>query len=98
MQKARDVRRALQSKGFEETTKRDHLFYFFQYEGRKTHIYTKISHNTVDIPKGLCGAMAKQMKLRREQFDEFVECPLTQELYTKILIAAAHLRENENAS
>jgi hypothetical protein len=42
--KARDVKKALKLKGFREE-ERDHWYYFFYHAGKKTDIYTKISHN-----------------------------------------------------
>ena len=88
--KARDVKRALQSKGFVEESSH-HWRYFFYYLGKKSHIRTKISHSETDISKGLCSAMARDMKLTGPQFEEFVDCDLTAQGYIDLLIAAKHL-------
>ena len=79
MFKARDVNRALVDKGFGEDKKRDHCYYFFYHKGKKSHFFTKISHNETDISDGLCSAMARQVKLTKLQFKEFVACLLTEE-------------------
>jgi hypothetical protein len=50
--KTREVKAALVRKGFAEESKRDHLYYFFLNEGKKTRIYTKISHGETDIGGG----------------------------------------------
>jgi len=83
--KARDVKRALQKKGFREE-ERDHWFYIFYHEGKKSPIHTKISHNAIDISKMLCGAMARQMQLTNPQFEQFVDCKLNVDRYVSILI------------
>lgn len=88
--KARDVTRALLAKGFREDP-RDHWYYRFYHEGKKSLIYTKISHSTTDLSKMLCGAMARQMKLTHPQFEEFVECTITVEKYATILIGGKYL-------
>jgi hypothetical protein len=89
--KARDVSAALCAKGFQEDRKRDHRYYFFYHDGRKSSIQTKISHNAADIDDFLCSAMSRQIRLTRPQFKDFVECPLRAEAYLKLLIEAGHL-------
>lgn len=91
--KAREIKQALQTKGFQEHGKRDHNFYFFYYNGRKSNIYTKISLNATDVGKGLCSAMAKQVKLTSPQFEQFIECSLTAEHYVDILRSANFVSE-----
>ena len=88
--KARDVESALKKKGFKEAEKDHHYFYLY-HQGKKTAIRTKISHGEKDIHDQNCGFMSKQMKLNRKQFDKFVECDLTEELYVQLLIDAQHL-------
>lgn len=88
--KVRDVIRALTKKGFREA-EGDHRFYFLWHNGRRTAIRTKISHGESEIHDKNCGSMARQIKLNRSEFDEFVECPLTAELYVELLIRAKHL-------
>ena len=92
-QKARDVAAALQTKGFRESAnkRRDHHYYFFHYHGKKTNIFTKISHGESEIHDRNCSFMAKQMKLNNAQFKDFVDCPLTPEKYLKILVDSKHL-------
>ena len=90
--KARELASALKRKGFTEDKKRDHYFYFLHYNGKKSAIYTKISHNESDIRSQLCSQIAKQMKLTSEQLIEFVDCALDAERYIKLLIAGKHLQ------
>ncbi|HUD15120.1 MAG TPA: hypothetical protein VMQ56_15820 [Terracidiphilus sp.] len=92
MLKPRDVKQALCAKGFREDNSRDHNYYFFYYQGKKSHINTKISHNESDLNDFLCSAMARQVKLTRKQFGAFVECALTGEAYEQLLVTAGHVR------
>ncbi|MGA2336999.1 MAG: hypothetical protein ABSG08_16655 [Terriglobales bacterium] len=94
-QRAQDVKYSLEVKGFRESTEgtRDHHYYFFYRNGKKTNILTKISHGEREITDDNCSNMAHQMKLSTSQFHEFVACPLTLEEYLKLLIAGRHLRE-----
>ena len=89
-QKARDVKKALETKGFREQ-KRDHWYYHFYHNGKKSQIYTKISYGETDISNMLCSAMARQIKLSGRQFESFIECTLTGEMYLKVLIDGKHI-------
>ena len=88
--KARDVKKSLKFKGFEEHS-RDHFYYFFIYNGKKSQINTKISHGETEIDDRNCSSMAKQIKLTNQQFKNFVECSLTEEAYLAVLIQAGHI-------
>ena len=67
----RNVVSALCKKGFREDLKRDHRYYRLFYGGKKTLIYTKISHGDTDLDPS--------------QFREFITCPLSGEQYLQIL-------------
>jgi predicted RNA binding protein YcfA (HicA-like mRNA interferase family) len=84
--KARDVQSALSRKGFVEYSKRDHRYYFLHYNGKKTSIYTKISHTSSDINSNLISKMARQVRLKSEEFDSLVDCGLDRDGYLTILI------------
>ena len=92
--KVRDVHRALLAKGFRESDKKnsDHNYYILFYNGKRTHIYTKISHGEKELHDQLCAAMARQIRLNKRQLHDLVECPLTYELYIKFLMETAHLK------
>jgi hypothetical protein len=89
--KTRHVAVSLCAKGFREDHKRDHRYYFFYHQGKKSSIQTKISHNADEIDDYLCSAMSRQMRLTRDQFKKFVECPLKAEAYLKLMIDARHV-------
>ena len=86
--RVRDVKQALISKGFEEGRKRDHFYYFLLYEGKKTGIFTKISHGEREINDNLCSQMAKQVRLSNHQFRDLVDCALEKQPYIDLLIGA----------
>ena len=88
--KAREVKQALNSKGFRPVL-RDHIYYFLYHEGRKTQIHTKISHNEKDIDSSLLSQMARQLKVSKSQFNDLLDCPLTADAYLEFLIAERHL-------
>ena len=92
-QRARDVGGALKSKGFKETSKRDHVYYFFYFKGKKTNIFTKISHNESEIHDKNCSSMARQIKLNNAQFKDFVDCPLKSEMYLRLLLDSRHIED-----
>jgi len=96
-QRARDVDGALKTKGFKEKPKRDHIYYFFYYKGKKTHIFTKISHGENEIHDKNCSSMARQIKLNNAQFRDFVSCPLTPEQYLKFLLDSEYLKEQPSS-
>jgi hypothetical protein len=88
--KARDVKKSLKAKGFGEEN-RDHFYYFFVYNGKKSPIHTKISHGETDIDDRNCASMARQIKLTNPQFKNFVDCCLTKEAYLEVLIQTGHI-------
>jgi len=84
-QDADKVRNALASKGFQRSNSKDEMYHFFV-DGKKTAVWTKISHGEKEIHDGLLATMSrKQLRLSRGQFDQLVECPLSREAYLEIL-------------
>jgi len=94
-QKARDVQKALKAKGFQESTKRDHIYYFLFHNGKKTNIFTKVSHSSSEIDDRNCSSMARQIRLSNPQFRDFVDCALTYDIYVKTLVQALELDPSE---
>lgn len=83
----KDVIRCLLKKGFTEEPKRDHIYFTVHgSDGRKTIVYTKVSHGSgKDISDGLLSAMRKQMRLEKREFEEYMNCSLSKEDYLRIL-------------
>ena len=84
---ARDVMAGLTKKGFIKK-ENDHTFFHLWVAGKKTRIYTKVSHGEKEIADNLLGAMARQLNLNKKQFLELVDCPLTLDAYVASLRAA----------
>ena len=83
--KTRELHNALLSKGFEQVNT-DHEMYYLSVEGQRTSVRTKISHGANEYGDPLLGQMARQMKLARNEFEDFIDCPLTKTGYKDLLI------------
>ncbi|HRP61922.1 MAG TPA: hypothetical protein PK400_01365 [Phycisphaerales bacterium] len=81
---AKDVAFGLQAKGF-ECREGDHKFFHFLNDGKKTIIFTKISHGEKEIHDGLLATMARQVRLTKKQFNDLVDCPLDLDEYKELL-------------
>lgn len=73
-----NIANSLLKKGFKEkNTSHTHLIFFI--DGKKTSIFTFISHGKKEISDELMHKMAKQLKLSHEQFCELVDCTMNGE-------------------
>lgn len=89
MRPRREIKRALARKGFRERQKgRDHDFFFFEHEGLVKAVFTKISRGRKyrDIDDSLLKRMSRQLHLSGSQFDQLIDCPMTEEGYVSVLI------------
>ncbi len=87
---ARDVISGLQRKGF-RPKENDPTFLHLWVDGKKTSIYTKVSHGEKEIHDKLLATMARQVKLVKRQFLELVDCPLTLNEYVRGLRRDGHI-------
>jgi hypothetical protein len=82
---------SLQKKGFILDKRHDDhkYFYYHSKSGKKTEVFTKISHGTKYkvIGDNLLALMSKQCKLSKSEFLDLIDCPLTQDLYEARLLA-----------
>lgn len=81
---ARDVLAGLESKGFVRRHN-DHKFLHLWVDGKKTAIFTKVSHGEKEIGDRLLGIMARQVSLTKKYFLDLVDCPLTADRYLALL-------------
>jgi hypothetical protein len=85
----RKLERALARKGFrKEEASRDHCFWWFYYQGKKTHIFTKISRGSgyKDYGDELLNKVKLQLRLDTVgQLRDFVDCPMTEQDYITYL-------------
>jgi len=78
--KTKVVANGLLKKGFQVTNSR-HKKYHLYHNGKKTPVHTEISHGASEIPDNLLGAMARQLRLKRTQLEDLVECPMSEEAF-----------------
>lgn len=83
--KTEKIDKALRKKGF-KNEQRDHNYYFYYYNGKKSAINTKTSHGKDEVGDSLIGMMAKQLHLKKEQFMQLIQCTLDADTYKQILI------------
>src|SRR6266498_4637661 len=90
----RDIERALTSKGFQKESgkKKDHhSFLYFIHNGKKTNVYTFLSHGakSQDYGPQLMSKIKKQLKFQEtKDAENFFDCPFTQAEYVKMLMKA----------
>jgi predicted RNA binding protein YcfA (HicA-like mRNA interferase family) len=89
--KIKDIMGGLCKKGFIAQQK-GHTFLTFYVGGKKTSIYTMVSHGGKEIGDGLIGTMASQVRLDKNQFIDLVNCPLERERYIEELVKNGDLQ------
>ena len=82
--KTKKIVNSLQSKGF-AVDERSHTHLILFVGGRKTGIWTKVSHGSREIDDHLIACMARQVRLKKPLFLDLVNCPLTTEGYLQEL-------------
>jgi hypothetical protein len=85
--KAKELRSALALKGFSlERKTTDDLFYFY-FGGKKTQVHTKISMGRgEELRAALLSKIRTQLCLdTNAQLGDFIDCPMTHELYIRHL-------------
>jgi len=86
--KSRKVASSLKRKGFvEETWRKGHTFYHFHHMGKEYPIMTHMSRggHGDEISDKLLGAMAEQLSLAKNEFEDLVNCPLSQSDYAELM-------------
>lgn len=82
------IESSLLKKGFKVEEARDHRFYYFYYNGKKTICRTKISTGSSykEYSDSLLKKIKKQLMLtKRRQLDDLIDCPMTKDDYVDIL-------------
>lgn len=86
---ARDVLRNLKRKGFVEDQSKHHTYLRHYRDGRATGPYTYVSFGARndDLGPNIVRSMKQQLSLETNaQVNNLVECPMTGEDYTELLI------------
>lgn len=94
---ANDVASGLCKKGF-ESRENDHTFFHLYVDGRKSIIFTKISHGEKEIGDRLLAMMARQLRLSRKQFLDLIDCPLAKTQYVSLLRNAGVLANSDQST
>lgn len=83
------LEQSLQKKGFVMDASKDHRYFHLVVNGKQPGIYTKTSHGSKKykvLGKPLQSDVKNQLKLdSSNQLRDFVECPLTEAMYLKLL-------------
>ncbi|HIH97312.1 MAG TPA: type II toxin-antitoxin system HicA family toxin [Thermoplasmata archaeon] len=87
VKKTRNIAAALTKKGFrEEPRRKKHDFYYFYENGKKTRIWTKLSHGVSEYNDDLLTEMRKQLKFeKKKDLEKFIDCPFKKEDYLEML-------------
>ena len=85
--KARVVERGLLRKGFRLKNSRHRHITYVKFDGQSAdHVSTVMSHGSSgDVNDHLLGRMARQLYLSRRQFDDLIDCRLSQADYEAML-------------
>ena len=78
MRKTKTIAAALKKKGFSKKQSH-HTYFIFLHNGKKTGIYTYLSHGKKEISKTLRSMMAEQLRLSPSDFDEVIDCTKSKE-------------------
>lgn len=88
----KEVEKALLKKGFTLVNNKDHNYYFIYKDGKKTSVNTKVSHGShKDISDGLLNQMRKQVRLPKQEFEEYLNCTFSKEQYLEFLEKNGHI-------
>ncbi|MCZ7396240.1 MAG: hypothetical protein ABOK23_06885 [Candidatus Methanoperedens sp.] len=81
--KTKDIESALSRKGFQVHHSK-HKIYILYVDGKKTNIFTFVSHGIKEYGNPLLSKMKRQLHLSGNQFDDLVSCPLSYERLVEI--------------
>lgn len=85
--KSKDFVKALRKKGFRKEEGGSHSKFHYYHDGKKTGVFTIVSRGSgnSEIDNSLVSSIKHQLKLKKDEFMKFVECPLKKEDYQQIL-------------
>ena len=89
--RTREIKQALLSKGFQQRNT-SHEFYRLYVDNKKTSVQTSLSFGSKEYGDNLLGLVARQVRLKKGELEEFIECPLTGEDYVQLLVERDHVK------
>jgi hypothetical protein len=92
--KTRKIAASLTKKGFSpKKGKSKHIKYTLYVNGKKTSIFTWISHGLDEYEDRLLNAMKKELHLEsNRELDDLIECPMSAESLVSLLEARGKLK------
>ena len=83
------IQKSLKKKGFAKTEGGSHEVYTFEYQEQRTDAVTIISRGSgyKNYGSKLIGTMARQLFLTKNELLSFIDCPMEQPHYERILIS-----------
>ena len=92
-----DIMANLKRKGFRQRDGDDKYFHLYV-DGKKTAVFTFVSHGEREVHDGLLAQMAKQTKLVKKEFLELVDCPMTGARYLELLRERGHIAKPKSSA
>ncbi len=86
IQKCANVEYALVRKGFHRENAKHHTMFWFTVNGKKTSIRTRMSKGAAEIDNHLIACMAREMRLSKPEFLNFVACTMSGDDYLQKMI------------
>ena len=82
----KEIKRGLLRKKWKEIEKKHHTYFYFQLEGKVTHIRTYISRGSKAYGKPLLNEIKRQLHLDNiQQVVDYIKCDLSNKEYISIL-------------
>jgi hypothetical protein len=91
----KDIQSGLEAKGFRLAPARDHEYLHLYVQGRKTHVFTKLSRGTRyrDYGDALLKRVKQQLRLANlGELRDLVRCPMSGKDYVRLLYQRGELR------
>lgn len=89
--KTREIESVLKKKGF-VSREGDHTYFTLVVEGKRTSVFTKISHGIREYGSPLLGQIAKQLWLSGRELEDLLDCPMTYENLVSTMRLKGRLR------
>lgn len=86
------IKSSLVKKGF-SAENGDHKYYTLYCNGKKTQIFTKVSHGKPEVGEPLLGMMARQVRLNKDKFADLINSPLSKEEYMQMMKDQGYVKE-----
>lgn len=90
--KTKNIQKVLKKKGFKEIKDRDHIYFFVYYNGKKSDIFTKLSHSIDEYGDDLLSMVQHQLCLpKKNDLKRLLDCPMGEEEYMGLIIRSEKL-------